>query len=180
MSVWVAKNYGWENPLHSELSINGKSLGMFTSENYKPIADYLKPGWNTITLKTAPQPNATKSNELIFRVGPLTQKDGKRVMTTVLWEFRNGTDWKHHDDGTYTHQLGPTVKEVTLNYRVYYAGLELESRTLVERDYVLIGTPGYNSWNSPVTGTVFVNGQPVSTFLGRGAAGGDYPVPQEG
>jgi hypothetical protein len=168
MSVWVARNYNsWENPLHSELSINGKSLGTFTSESDKPLADHLKPGWNTITLKTAPQPNATKSNELIFRVGPVARKDGKRVMTTVLWEFRNGTDWKHHDDGAYTHQLGPAVKEVTLNYQVYYAGMELEGRKLVERDYAVIGTPEYSSWNSPVTGTVFVNGQPVSTFLGQ-------------
>jgi hypothetical protein len=45
--------------------------------------------------------------------------------------------------------------------------MELEGRKLVERDYVVIGTPGYSSWNSPVTGTVFINGQPVSTFLGH-------------
>ena len=98
MSVWVARNFSsWDNPLHSELSVNGKSLGTFTSETDKPIAEHLKPGWNTITLKTAPQAGSTKENDLIFRFGPVAKTDGKRVMTTVLWEFRNGTDWKVKD-----------------------------------------------------------------------------------
>jgi len=164
LSLWVQKDYGWDNPLHSELSINGKSLGSFTSDTDRAIGDQLKEGWNTITLKTTAQPGATQSNQLIFRFGPVQKKkDGQRVMNTV-WEFRNGTDWKRHDD-KYTHQLGPDVKEVTLTYKVYYAGLEAERRSLAAGDYVLHGEMDYG-WDSAVTATVWVNGQAFNTFLG--------------
>ena len=43
-------------------------------------------------------------------------------MQPVLWQFRNGTDWKFKD-GTYSHPLGPGVKKVMLEYSVYYAGM---------------------------------------------------------
>src|SRR5207248_2761602 len=128
----------WDNPLHSELSINDKPVGTFTSDTDRPIAEHLKPGWNTIALKTAPQPGSTKSNQLIFRVGAVTKKDGKRVMGPILWEFRNGTDWKFKD-GDYTHQLGPDRKDVSLTFRVYLAGLEPETRKIGAGDYVLTG-----------------------------------------
>ena len=167
LSLWVSRTFSsWENPLHSELSINGKSLGQFNSETDRAIAAHIKPEWNTITLTTRPQAGATKENGLIFRIGPVARKDGKRVMTKVLWEFRNSTDWSLQD-GKYMHKLGPTVNEVTLTYRVFYAGLDAERRKLGEGDFALIGSPGFSSWNSPVTGTVFVNDHPVNTFLGE-------------
>lgn len=166
LSLWVQREYSsWDNPLHSELSINDKMVGMFTSDGDRAIGEHLKPGWNTITLKTTPQAGATESNQLIFRIGTVTKQDGKRMMD-ALWEFRNGTDWKYKD-GTYTHQLGPDRKEATLTFRVYMAGPEAETGKLGAGDYVLTGRPEYASWNGPVTGTVFVNGHEVSTFLGR-------------
>src|SRR5262245_34377447 len=134
LSLWVQKEYSsWDNPLHSELSINDKAVGTFTSDGDRAIGELLKPGWNTITLKTVPQPGATKGNQLIFRIGDVTKNDGKRVMD-ALWEFRNGTDWKYKD-GTYTHQLGPDRKEVTLTFRVFRAGTAAESRKLGAGDY---------------------------------------------
>jgi hypothetical protein len=166
LSLWVQREYtSWDNPLHSELTINDKTVGTFTSDTDRAIEEFLRPGWNTIVLKTAPQPGAAKSNQLIFRIGSVSKKDGKRMMD-VLWEFRNGTDWKYKD-GTYAHQLGPDRKEVTLTFRVYRAGSEAEVRKLGAGDYVLTGRPEYGSWNGPVTATVFVNGHEVSTFLGR-------------
>jgi len=165
LSLMVQRDYGWDCPLHSELSINGKSVGTFTSDTDRPIAEYLRVGWNTITLKTTAAGTAGKSNELIFRVGPVVKKGGKRTMGPVIWEFRNGTDWKQKD-GKYTHRLGPDVKEVTLTYKLHFAGLEAEGRPTAAGDYVLSGTQDYG-WNTPVTGTVFVNGQALNTFLGR-------------
>lgn len=167
ISLWVEREYtSWDNPLHSALSINDKAIGTFTSDTDRALGAHLKPGWNTITLKTTPQPGATKKNQLIFRVGAVAKKDGKRVMSPTLWEFRNGTDWKY-TDGKYAHQLGPDRKDVTLTFRVFYAGLEAETRKLGTGDYVLTGQQDYSSWDSPVTGTVFVNGHELSTFLGR-------------
>lgn len=166
MGLWVEKNYAsWDCPLHSELAINGKNVGSFSAKSDRDVAEYLKSGWNTITLTTKDPGPTDKDNQLIFRIGPVVKKDGKQTMTP-LWEFRNGTDWKFAG-GKYTHQLGPDTKEVTLTYKVYFAGLEAEGRPVAAGDYVLTGKPNYGSWNGPVTGTVFVNGQAVNTFLGE-------------
>src|SRR5207244_7427981 len=79
LSLWVQREYtSWDNPLHSELSVNDQMVGTFTSDTDRAIGEHLKPGWNTIMVKTAPQPGATKNNQLIFRVGTVTKKDGKR------------------------------------------------------------------------------------------------------
>lgn len=84
LSLWVERNYGSrDNPLHSELSINDVRVGTFASDTEKSVAGHLQPGWNTITLKTAPQAGATKENQLIFRFGPVVKRNGKRVMTRV-------------------------------------------------------------------------------------------------
>lgn len=166
MALWVKKNYeSWDCPLHSDLSINGKPIGNFSADSDRDVGAHLKPGWNTIALTTRAPGPTDKDNHLIFRLGPVARKDGKQTMT-ALWEFRNGTDWKFAD-GKYTHQLGPDTKEVTLTYRVYFAGLAAENRPVAAGDYVLSGQQNYASWNVPVTGTVFVNGEPVNTFLGR-------------
>ena len=45
LSLWVQREYtSWDNPLHSELSINDKPVGTFTSDTDRPIAEHLKPG----------------------------------------------------------------------------------------------------------------------------------------
>lgn len=166
--VWVDRNYNsWENPLHSEFIVNGETVNIFTAETFEPIQKYIKSGWNEITIKTTPQEPAGSENDLIFRIGPMFRdaKDSARfVMNPVLWKFRNGTDWKLND-GKYSHPLGPDVKEVTLSYRLYWAGLEHETAELKEGDYVLQATPVYDSWNSPVAATVFVNGTALNSFL---------------
>ena len=43
MTIWAAKNYnGWDNPLHSEVAINGTTINIFTDEAMEPIAEHLK------------------------------------------------------------------------------------------------------------------------------------------
>ena len=156
----------WDNPLHSEFSINGKMVNIFTSDTFEPIGPQLKDGWNTITVKTTAQEPANKENGLIFQIGPAEKAAGQDewLMNPVFWELRNETDWKL-DGGKYSHPLGPDVKAVTLSYQIYYAGLQNENTKLKAGDFVLTGKPGYSTWNSPVVATVFVNGTPMNTFL---------------
>lgn len=165
----VSREFGsWDNPLHSELSINDVAVNIFTSETNEPIADQLKEGWNTITIKTVPQEPANKSNGLLFRIGRMKKDDASKnlVMAAVLWEFRNGTDWKFTEaTQSFSHPLGPKVKEVTLSYRIFNAGMDREGVELSAGDYVLTGKPAFASWNSPVVGTVWVNGTPLNSFL---------------
>lgn len=166
MMVWVKRNYEtWDNPLWSEFSINGKLVDTFSSDTYRPIDKYLQPGWNTITIKTTPKA-AERDNHLNFRIGPMRKdaKNDRMVMEPVIWEFQNGTDWKFKD-GKYSHPLGPNTKEVTLSFRVYFAGLQYERGKIREGDYVLEGRSEYSAWNTPVTATVFVNGTPMNTFI---------------
>jgi hypothetical protein len=165
--ILVKKNYGsWENPLHSELIINHKTVDFFSSDTIVPIEEYLQAGWNDIAIKTTPQEPANKMNYLIFKIGPMVRtQNGKFVMSPVLWEFRNGTDWDFND-GTFLHTLGPDVKEVTLNYHLFWGGLEHEGGKLKTGDYVLNLKPYYDSWNSPLVTTVAVNGTPFNSFLG--------------
>jgi len=165
--LWVKRNFGsWDNPLHSELSVNGKTVNIFTSDTFEPIGQYLKEGWNTITIKTTPQQAANQGNGLIFRLGPAHKTPGNDqwIMEPILWEFRNDTDWKFAN-GRYSHPLGPDVKEVTLSYKIYYAGLQNENIKLKAGDFVISGKPTYSPWNSPITATVFVNGTPLNSFL---------------
>lgn len=168
MSVWVKKEYPWDNALQSEFSINGKTINIYTSDTSEPIQEYLKQGWNTIAIKTTPQVPATKNNGLIFRIGPMEKeskgKAERMVMKPVLWEFRNDTDW-HFKEGQYSHPLGPDVKEVTLSYSLYYAGLQYEDTALKAGDFILASKGHYGpAWNSPVTATVFVNDTPLNSF----------------
>jgi hypothetical protein len=169
ITIWVQKNYaGWENPLHSELSLNTELVNIFSADSFEPIQSNLKNGWNVITVITRPQEPATRGNELIFRIGPMVKdrSANQMVMTTVLWEFRNGSDWDL-DEGkaAYSHALGPGVKEVKQEFAVYYAGLELEAKELQEGDYILAGKPEYAGWSSPLTTTVAVNGAWLNTFM---------------
>lgn len=166
IAVWVEKNYGWDNALHSEFSINGTLVNIFTSNTIESIAEHLKPGWNTIAIKTTPQEPANQNNHLRFRIGPMykDEKNNRMVMHPVLWEFDNGTDWKLAD-GKYSHPLGPHVKEVTLTYRVHFADFGQEQAELQAGDFVLSGKGNLGDRNSPVIATVFVNGTPLPTFM---------------
>ncbi len=164
LSVWVKRNYGtWDNPLHSEFIINGKTINIFTSDTIESVKEHFKPGWNTITIKTTPQVPASAGNHLTMRIGPMRKEGNKMIMDPVLWQIDNGTDWKFAN-GNYSHPLGPDVKEVTLSYNVYYVGPEPENKTIKAGDYVLSGTPTYASWNSPVTAAVTINGTPLNSF----------------
>ncbi|HEX6986852.1 MAG TPA: hypothetical protein VF170_15855, partial [Planctomycetaceae bacterium] len=166
IEVWVEKNYqSTENPLHSEFSVNGRLVDVFSSDTRKPIARFLKKGWNTIAIKTTPQVPANSENGLTFRVGPVAKdpNSGGPAMTAVLWRFRNDTDWKF-EGGRYRHPSGRDVTEATLEYRLYYAGLEQEAAEIGTGDYVLRGDSDYASADVPVTATAFVNGTPLTSF----------------
>lgn len=165
LSIWAERTYNsWENPLHSEVTVNEKLINIFSSDTIEPLGEAIKPGWNTVAVTTTPQEPAQSGNGLTFRIGPTREEANKRtIMAPVLFEFRNNTDWKLADS-RYSHPLGPNVKEVTLTYKLYYAGLDHEGGELKAGDYVLRGAPKYNSWNSPVTGTVSVNGTMLNSF----------------
>jgi len=173
LTLSAKKHYPWDNPLHSELAINGKTVNIYSSDTSEPVAEHFKEGWNTITIKTTPQEPATKNNGLTFLIGPIQESPDRKqkVMTPVLWEFRNDTDWKFAG-GKYSHPLGPDMKEVTLSYSVYYGGMQHENAKIKAGDFVLTAKPYYadvsrahGSWNSPVTATAFVNGTVLNTWM---------------
>ena len=166
MTLWVARQYSsWENPLHTEMAINGTTINIFTSDTFQPVAEYLRPGWNTLTMTTAPQEPAASGNALIFRIGPAQENEqGTVVMNPVVWTFRNDTDWSLAE-GVYTHPVQPDPKQIAITYHLYYAGLDRENRELAAGDYVLQGAPQYDSWNTPVIGTAIVNGRALTSFL---------------
>lgn len=165
LSVWVERQFkGWDNPLHTEFVVNGTTVDIFTSDTIEPVADQIKPGWNTIVLKTTPQVPATKNNGLTFRIGPAHKEGSKTTMAPVLWRFDNQTDWKIEKDGSYSHPLGPAVTDVDLTFKVYYAGMDREGGELKAGDYVLVGKPSFQGWNSPVVATVWINGTPFNSF----------------
>jgi hypothetical protein len=164
LSVLVSKTYGsYDNPLHTEFTLNGKTVNIFTGETVESLAGHLKPGWNSFVLKTTAQEPATDGNGLQFKIGPASKKGNQIVVGPVLWMLRNDADWKH-SGATYTHPLGPGVKEVTLTYNLYYAGMDLEQSELKAGDYVLQGKATYGSYASPVVGTVWINGTPLNSF----------------
>jgi hypothetical protein len=166
ITLWVQREYsGWENPLHTEMAINGTTINIFTSDTFQQVAEYLRPGWNTITMTTSPQEPAGRGNALIFRIGPAQKNDqGTVVMNPVVWTFRNDTDWSFQD-GVFTHPVQPDPKQIAITYHLYYAGLDRENRELAAGDYVLQGSPEYSGWNTPLIGTPVVNGRALTSFL---------------
>jgi Mg-chelatase subunit ChlD len=166
LAVLVKRNYGWENPLHSEFAVNGKTVDIFSSETRKDIAKPFREGWNEITIITRPQDPASQGNDLMFKIGPM-QKDPRTsewIMNPVLWEFRNGTDWEF-ENGRHTHPLGPDTKEVTLTVPVFFAGMQHENATVKAGDYLLQAKANYGGWNTPITAMVYVNGTPLNSVL---------------
>jgi hypothetical protein len=167
LMLWVQQEYSRDCPLHSELFINGTPIDVFSSNTQKSLGDRLKPGWNTIRLNTAVKGPEAEWNELNFRLG-YVQKDErskKQVMECLLWNFDNGTGWKHAD-GRFTHLLGPDVREVTQEFKLFFAGPELEKAKPKAGDYILTANQSYGR-NPPVTITVFINNKPLTSFLGR-------------
>lgn len=174
LMLWVDKNFASkESPLHTELSINGKVVNIYTADTFESVDSYIKPGWNTVTVKTTAQEPADDMNDLIFRIGPAYRDPKNRkkiIMSPVLWQFRNGTDWEVQDNGTLLHALGPDVKDVTLRMKLFYAGMDVEKSQLKAGDVVLQGKSKFASnWNTNVTAMVYVNGTPLNSFtLGPG------------
>src|SRR5687767_5113094 len=47
LMLWAERmRNGSENPLHSEVAINGQTVDIFTSDTWEPVGQYVKPGWN--------------------------------------------------------------------------------------------------------------------------------------
>lgn len=168
LELWVTKHYdSWENVLHSELTVNGRPVGTFGLAARKPIAKFLRRGWNTIELTTEAQASAGDDNGLFFRIGP-TRKNpetGEAEMASVLWSFHNNGGWTL-ENGRFRHRLGPEVNRVTLRQELYYAGYEDEGVEPRDGDYVVKMDTAYDSWSSPLSATVFVNGTPLSSAFG--------------
>src|SRR5262249_14342653 len=137
----------------------------FSSKTQQAIGKYLKMGWNTITLKTTRLDPAREWNCLNFAIGPTHKKGDELVMSTTLWAFDNGTDWKHQGDRM-QHRSGPDVKEVTLTFRVFFAGMKHVGGKLKNGDYLLTAHQYYRS-TPPMTTTLVVNGTTLTTWLGQ-------------
>ncbi len=156
-------------PLHTKVAINHQRVGVFTTESQQAIGKYLKRGWNTITLETTAQPT-DRGNDLILQIGPV-HKDPKKdrpVMKPVFWEFHNGTDWRLDEKtGRYSHRKDPQLKQVTLSFPVYFAGMEHERWALQAGDYFLEVRPQLSHRTVPVTLTAYVNGTPLNSFVLR-------------
>jgi hypothetical protein len=163
--VWVERAWSQDCPLHSDFRVNGQLVNVFSSDSQQAIGKHLKMGWNLITLKTSVKGPEKKMNFLRFKIGPTHRdpKSDKLVMDSVLWQFDSGTDWQEKD-GKIRNRLGPDVKDVTLSFNLYFAGLKRETATIKEGDYVLQAAGSY-SHNPVVTTTVVVNGTPLNTFV---------------
>jgi hypothetical protein len=169
MMVWSEPMKSGDNPLPGELSVNGTRVDTFQSKTQRDIDGLLRPGWNTLTVTTAPRPGSARDNHLTFQFGPVVRDpkgDGLRMHP--LWRFPNGADWTRSEDGRYRHRSGPGVASVTLTFAVYHTGPDLEAAPPRAGDYILKGHPDKSSRLPAVTSTVFVNGTPLPTFLGEG------------
>ena len=166
--LWVQKTYGnGENLLHTELSINGQVVNIYTSDTWEPIQQYLQEGWNTVTVDTTQQDPRDVQNGLDFRIGPVQNDSGGQerfTMAPVLWQFRNYSDWRPVN-GRYQHDSGPNVRNVKLEFKFYWGGLEDEVRELDNGDFVLVGRPNYGNADPPITATVSINGHILNTFI---------------
>jgi hypothetical protein len=165
--VSVEKYHGHDNPLHSEFIVNGQTVGIFTSDTSAKIDQYIKKGWNDITIKTMLQEPADKNNYLIFRIGPMhksRQNATKYIMSPVVWKIDNNTDWEFND-GQFIHALGPDVKEIALTYHLYWDGTSYDDLVVKKGDYILT-VENYHSYNSPVIASVLVNETALTSFYG--------------
>jgi hypothetical protein len=166
LAVFVTKLFSRDSGLKSELRINGNLVGEFSSDTSAPVGKFVKMGWNTITLKSSAVPDVKSVNHLSFTIGPVSKKSKgeAEVMDWAVWQFDNTNDWQDKN-GVVTHVSKPGAKEVTLTFRLFYAGTSRENHKLTEGDYILKHAQLFS--RAPhLTTTVFVNGHPVTTFLG--------------
>jgi hypothetical protein len=159
--------------LHTEVTVNGKSLGNFTATKQVDVTGVVKPGLNAIAFATTPHEPASFDNHLDFTLGPVTTnpRTKKTVMKPALLLYRSNQDWKLNDDaGTYSHPFGPNPKTpakktVTHTYNFYYAGSGPDLAAPKEGDFVL-QAESINGRNPSVLATVSVNGKAVGSFHG--------------
>jgi hypothetical protein len=169
MSVWTKPtNTSYPNSLRTEFTVNDTLVDIFSSGSSKPIDKFLKEGWNTVATKTTPIDPITQRdpNGLVFQIGP-TFKDPKRnqdLMVPILWEFNTRENWRI-ENGRAVHQSDPAAREVTVTYRLYYAGNAHERGEMKAGTYVLRGQPKNSSFMVPLTATIFVNGTGLNSFV---------------
>ena len=163
-SIHAERKYSYaDNPLYTEVTLNGELVNIFTSDTWEPLP--ITRGWNRLTMTTTAQAPANQENGLYFRFGPMfeDEESGGSSMAPVLWFLRNDSDWRL-EDGRFRHPLGPEVTTVRHDYELYFAGLDLEGRELEAGDFVLQGGAKYTYQSTPVTATVVVNGTTLSSF----------------
>ena len=172
--LWVDKHLDNRDcALNTEVTVNGKSLGNFTSAKQVDVTGLMKPGLNAVVFATTPHEPAGGDNHLTFTLGPVATnpRTKKTVMKPVMLTYRNSQDWTLKDDtGTYTHPFGPnpktpTKKAVTHACNFYYAGSGPDLREPKEGDFVL-QAESYLGRNPSVVATVSVNGKTVGSFHG--------------
>jgi hypothetical protein len=152
-----------EASLHSELWINDQLVDVFTSNTRKAVESNFKRGENVVRIKTTPQPGAGSHNDLHFSFGLASRNKDDELVMVPLWSFYNGTDWTFND-GRLVHVLGKEVKEHEMTLRLYFAGPDRLLREVAKGDYVLQAAADSVYKNTPVTVTVYVNGNPLNSF----------------
>ncbi|MFQ5732900.1 MAG: hypothetical protein ACE5KM_13230, partial [Planctomycetaceae bacterium] len=158
-----------ENTLHSELIVNDKTVGLFTSDTQETLAGALKPGqWNVVKLRTKSKyPIVGRSNELQFRFGSVQRAlSGNLHMSPILWSFDNGDGWRKRD-GKYVHRIRGDASDVTLTFHLFLGERSHEPKPKEAKgNYLLTAAPYSTSQAPSVTATVFVNGTPLTSFAG--------------
>ena len=160
-------------PLHTEVTLNGKSLGEFQSTTHRDLSGEIRLGTNTISFTTTPQEPAGHENSLSFEIGVVTMDPmtKKSVVKTVLLRYHNNQDWQlNGDTGKYTHPFGPNPKtpdrkSVTHTYTFEYVGAAADLVDRKEGSYFLQVEP-MKDRNVSVISTLTLNGKPLGSFLG--------------
>ena len=73
-----------DNPLYTELTLNGERVDIFTSDAGEPLP--VRQGWNRVTMTTTAQNPANADNGLLLRFGPMFEEDdrSRTTMTPVV------------------------------------------------------------------------------------------------
>eukprot|EP00913_Durusdinium_trenchii_P008797 g8263.t1 len=168
---------GYENSLHSEIRVrqggNGQSklAARFTSDSSANLDGLLRrDAWNELTIRTiSAEPPASRANALRIYFGrPQLGRSGDLTMPRAVWILRNnatsraGISWKPSNGKL----LFGKAREVEHTFHVYLAGAAHEKRKPMKGDYALICDAPPSGRVPSVTATVFVNGTPLTSFLG--------------
>ena len=168
LQVFVDRNRrGEENSLHSEFFVNNTLVNIFSTDTQKRIGQHIKPAWNTITIRTTRQPHAPSPNGLSFAIGPVEPNPQQEasVMRPVLWSFGNQRGWDWERDTGHSYRLDRNTTTTTHTYHLYFAGLDADMAQLKEGDYILTGQASRRGEDVPFTGTIFINGTPLNSFV---------------